>query len=77
MNLGLAFPGVQQKQVENITAVSTLVLQEVEMFVFILFTLILNCEVGGDERWNLPSDVCTEDLSPKLCFVLLYHLGLK
>lgn len=81
----------QQKRVEHISAVSTLAVlkQNVEPQtyvhshcarreeVLILFTLILNREVSGDERRDLSSDVCAEDLSPKLCFVVFYHLGLK
>lgn len=40
-------------------------------------TLVLHCEVGGDQRWNLSSDVCAEDLPPMFYLVMLNHLGLK
>lgn len=39
-------------------------------------TLVLNGEVGGDQRWNLTSDVCAVDLPPVLGPVVLDHLGL-
>lgn len=40
-------------------------------------TLVLYCEVSGDQRWNLSSDVCVEDLSSLFCLVILNDLGLK
>ncbi len=40
-------------------------------------TLVLYCEVSGDQRWNLSSDVCVEDLSPWFYSVILNDLGLK
>lgn len=39
-------------------------------------TLVLNGEVGGDQRWNLTSDVCAVDLPPVFGPVVLDHLGL-
>ena len=39
-------------------------------------TLVLCCEVGGDQRWNLSSDVCAEDLSSLFFFVILDNLRL-
>lgn len=40
-------------------------------------TLVLYCEVGGNERWNLSSDVCFVDRSPLFSLVILNDLSLK
>lgn len=40
-------------------------------------TLVLNGEAGGDQRWNLTSDICGVDLRAVLGLVVLNHLGLQ
>lgn len=40
-------------------------------------TLVLYCEVSGDQRWNLSSDVCAVDLPPSFYLVILNDLSLK
>lgn len=48
-----------------------------EKFGYVFFTLICHCEVSGDKRWNLSSDVCGENLSSLFHLVILDHMGLK
>lgn len=41
------------------------------------FTLILYCKVGGNQGWDLSSDVGAEDLPPFFYLVILNDLGLE
>lgn len=39
--------------------------------------MVLNGEVGGDQGWNLTSDICGVDLRAMFGLVVLNHLGLQ
>lgn len=39
--------------------------------------MVLNGEVGGDQRWDLTSDICGVDLRAVFGLVVLNHLGLQ
>lgn len=42
-----------------------------------VITLVLYCEVSGDQRWSLSPHVCAEDLPSSFRLIILNHLGLK
>lgn len=72
MNLGLAFPANAKTKPGDQPPDETVIRRKAGGR-----TLVLNGEVGGDQRWNLTSDVCAVHLPPVFGPVVLDNLGLR
>lgn len=77
MNRGLALPATTEtKPGDQPSAMNSSGTINTVLGVSGGLTLVLDGEVGGDQRWDLTSDVCAVDLPPVFGPVVLDHLGL-